>query len=108
MLITEFLEARIAEDEATCKGMLTLVPTPDDSLENGWDFAYAERVLAECAAKRAVIGLAQKATEDEKAFDDYEWQGTVDRSEPWTGDAILYALASVYADHPDYLPEWKP
>lgn len=91
--ITEFLEARIAEDEARANyyGALALGTT---------------RVLAECAAKRAIIKQAQNATDAEKEFDDYEWQDTVSRSEPYAGDAILYALAAVYADHQDYQQEW--
>jgi hypothetical protein len=64
-------------------------------------------VLAECAAKRAIIDLAKKASEFEKWYDDYEWQGTVESSEPLTGDAILYALAVIYKDHPDYRQEWE-
>ena len=65
-----------------------------------------DRLLAECAAKRAILALAQKASDDEKAYDDHEWQGTVASAEPLTGDAILYALTAVYKDHPDYQEEW--
>jgi hypothetical protein len=124
MTITEFLLARIAEDEAhaqSARDWVTNGPDPrfiwfgSPGEIVGARFGAAEphvaamspaRVLAECAAKRAIIEQAQNATEAEKEFDDYEWQGTVSRSEPWTGDAILYALAAVYASHPDYLPEW--
>ena len=47
MNITDFLLARIAEDEAECQDMLKRMSDAKD-----WDHAYAERVLAECAAKR--------------------------------------------------------
>jgi hypothetical protein len=71
------------------------------------DLASPDRALAECAAKRAIIELAQKATEVEKEFDDYEWRGAgPEQVDPWTGDAILFALAAVYKDHPDYQQEW--
>jgi len=43
------------------------------------------RVLAECEAKRRIVGLI---------------------SSP--GPQALRLLALPYADHPDYLPEWKP
>ena len=134
--ITEFLEARIAEDERVARdatqGRWEVVPTRGDQpkvQEVGRDAWLAitssdpgvprdanaqhiarhdpARVLAECAAKRAILEHANKATEVEKEFDDYEWQGTVERSEPWIGDAILLALAAVYKDHPDYREEWS-
>ena len=162
MSITEFLEARIAEDEARARDAIdperpgtrwqwvtnktdTIVahgdlaeaqeyqpislrtveefPTSAGNLPN-FPIAHAEevdpgagehiarhdpaRVLAECAAKRAIVDLAKKASEFEKWYDDYEWQGTVEGSEPLTGDAILYALAAVYKDHADYDPAWSP
>jgi hypothetical protein len=129
MTITEFLLARIAEDEAEAQECLlpkNLVPYSDDRIPavkpEEWGSLVdnylggpmgkhcarhdPSRVLAECKAKRAIIEQAQNATEAEKEYDDYEWQGTVSRSEPWTGDAILYALAAVFADHEDYDPEW--
>jgi len=67
MNITEFLEARIAEDElrANYYGPLAM---------------GTARVLAECAAKRAIIIYSPPKT-------------------------IQY-LAAVYADHPDYRQEW--
>ncbi|WNT44932.1 hypothetical protein SEA_ABBYDAISY_37 [Arthrobacter phage AbbyDaisy] len=101
--IVEFLEARIAEDEASNRGTAEM----DDDDRGGWAILYAQRVLAECAAKRAVIEHAQKASEAEEEFDDYMWRGAgPKREEPWSGDAILFALASVYNDHPGYRQEW--
>ena len=97
--LVEFLEARIDDDEYDANRELLLGTTTVLTRMNS-------RILAECAAKRAVIVLAQKAAEAEREFDDYEWQGTVKRREPLAGDAILYALAAVYKDHPDYQEEW--
>jgi hypothetical protein len=106
MTITEFLEARIAEDEAVARsatpgpwfrdsGWSISAPAPD-----GWDGPYVvvetprarndsefiarhspRRVLAECAAKMAII-------------------------ESVTSWSMLMHFASVYADHPDYRQEW--
>ena len=101
--LSDFLDARIAEDEAEAKPMAEL----DDDDRGGWSIVYAERVLAECAAKRAIIKQAQKASEVEEEFDEYMWAGAgPEQVDPSTGDAILFALASVYKDHPDYCPEW--
>jgi hypothetical protein len=108
MNITEFLEARIAEDEAEAgSGWSTLGDTRWERDNYGRTMLTPSAVLAECAAKRAIIDLAKKASEFEKWYDDHEWQGTVESSEPLTGDAILYALAVIYKDHPDYRQEWE-
>ena len=56
------------------------------------------RVLAECAAKRAIIALFNPDDKTET------WDG-----EAWRASGIedaLLALAAVYADHPDYRQEW--
>uniref|UniRef100_UPI003F494537 DUF6221 family protein n=1 Tax=Arthrobacter silvisoli TaxID=2291022 RepID=UPI003F494537 len=89
MNITEFLEARIGEDEAAAK-------------RGGWHngggtFAndnygclliQPARVLAECAAKRAII-------------EDFGWLEL-----SGVPNSPLRAIAAVYADHPDYQQEW--
>jgi hypothetical protein len=112
MTITEFLEARIAEDEAALKAVPVAAQQSDDFDFGGTDdylrftMGYG-RAVAECAAKRAIIVRAQEATEVEQEFDDRVWAGAgPERAEPWAGDAILFALAAVYKDHPDYQQEW--
>lgn len=84
--LTEFLLARIAEDEEFARGHLTI----------DLDF-WPHRMLAECAAKRRIVE-ACSALED-KVLDNNLW--FIDQH-----DAILCALAAVYADHPDYDPTW--
>jgi hypothetical protein len=52
MNITEFLEARIREDELRARSLLA-------NTQEGYDInEYAERMLAECAAKRAIIACS--------------------------------------------------
>ncbi|MCQ1951610.1 DUF6221 family protein [Arthrobacter sp. zg-Y859] len=88
--ITEFLVARIAEDEATAQafgqatGSLLL---EEDASGDLMLTIGADRVLAECAAKRAIV----------------EHWGPYETLE---GPDLLRALAAVYADHPDYQPDW--
>jgi len=120
MNTTEFLEARIVEDEREARkavGERARVH-PDEGDDAGlqcWPdspvpavLVGPERVLAECAAKRAIIELAQKASEAEQEFDDYVWAGAgPEQVDPSNGDAILFALAAVYKDHPDYDPAWQ-
>jgi hypothetical protein len=95
MNIVEFLEARIAEDEADAINRVVLPSTDRRSLTD-YD---AERAHAECAAKRAII-------EDRKRIDRStnpdEWSmGYSDANY-----SALHALVAVYKDHPDYQQEW--
>jgi hypothetical protein len=65
------------------------------------------RVLAECAAKRAIVDLAYQA----EALDDQVWSEfglSTDRgyNDPRCGERILRALALPYADHDGYDPSW--
>jgi hypothetical protein len=95
MTLTEFLLARIEEDEARARPMWELKvrqriigapivplswPTPD-------------RVLAECEAKRRIVDMFP-----------FEADG-----DGWNeaGAQVLPILALPYADHPDYRDEWR-
>jgi len=80
MKTTEFLEARIAEDEAQIRE---------------WDRSSpfsAERLLAECAAKRKILELHGAYTGDYDESGNYL--------------LIVEVMAEVYKDHPDYRQEW--
>lgn len=85
MNITEFLEARITEDEQNAGNYVELFPDGDMA-------PLFRRVLAECAAKRAIIARR------EDALDTYAGTLVIE-------DAIR-ALAAIYKDHPDYREEW--
>lgn len=129
MNITEFLEARIAEDEKVASRSLRsprLAAADYKQVNTGELLTRPDRVLAECAAKRAIIA-------------DHGWDYT-DPYEGWKDDAYreihgdsrdertctrcggtnlvaghgergykvawpcptIKALASTYKDHPDY------
>lgn len=142
MDILGFLEARIAEDEAVAtraaggtSGRWSM-PWEDEARvegdnmivydEGGHNLDQAEhiathdpaRVLAECAAKRAIIAedfrLAEIEDYDrgcECSADDIRAGkcATLARVEEEDGrpsSTILRALASAYSDHPDYQQEW--
>jgi len=135
--LTEFLLARIAEDEAVARDAggdewreadVEYGREAYSGLQvyrrNGRPIAEAylldatlgrhiarhdpARVLAECAAKRAIV--AEHVAYFEVCAVCYDQ----DASSP--GDFVmkaypcdtLRALASVYADHPDYRSEWAP
>jgi hypothetical protein len=79
--LTEFLLARIAEDEEWARS----VAPP------GWEVA---RTRAECDSKRRLVEFFDAMT-----------------SSPYhreIGRITLRTLSLPYADHPDYRPEWKP
>jgi hypothetical protein len=93
LTITEFLEARIAEDEARASsGWARLGDTRWETTNEGQDFLTPSAVLAECAAKLTLVEM--HTTCDDVSY----------------GDAStcpeIRTLATVYADHPDYRQEW--
>lgn len=114
--ITEFLLARITEDEAVAKAAQgfahldggqsgaghwkvdwTGMRFPEKAVADYAAHHDPARILAECAAKRAIIEHCR--TLEAKVFNDDLWN--VDEH-----DDILQSLASVYSDHPDYQQEW--
>lgn len=136
MTLTEFLLARIAEDEALAEdtlgayarhssswgtpstGVVDLGDPDVDGLIPFGDGPVAEhvahwdpaRVLAECEAKRAIIALHDEwpvliESEPEVLTTRREYVRRFG-AEPMT-TPMLRAMASVYADHPDYDPTWQ-
>lgn len=66
-------------------------------------------VLADITAKRAIIELAQEATEIDRSLDLDRRVGWRDESaEPCIGDLILRQLALPFADRPGYDEAWRP
>ncbi|MFF2621228.1 DUF6221 family protein [Oerskovia jenensis] len=110
MRLTEFLLARIAEDEAAAReedadyAATTLLPTYDSEHQARWN---TERVLAECEAKRRIVELHF----ENDPGPDAECGACGDiggyYSQVWPCPTIK-ALAAVYADHPDYDEAWRP
>jgi hypothetical protein len=98
LTISEFLMARIAEDEGT-----RAVPGGGRwAVVTDQEVAEAERWKAECEAKRRIVDMFRNTVTDEHGL-------------PWGeggfGEAYCEALqhlATVYADHPDYRQEWRP
>jgi len=106
--ITEFLEARIAEDEAQAYNVLVFRMIPGTGMPGNQ--AIPDRVLAECAAKRAILAEHEMAIRSDgirrqegcvmcNYNRDYGWEETGPCK-------TLRALAAVYASHPDYRQEW--
>jgi hypothetical protein len=122
LTITEFLLARIAEDESValrlCPGrkarnghwrvdsfMLASVLAMDPLAARHIARHDPARVLAECEAKRRIV-------EEHPDYGGYGEscarcaESSIDLA-PWPCPT-LRALASVWSDHPDYREEWRP
>lgn len=98
--MTEFLLARIAEDEASAED--EVVRMEKDPMIPGASYALTildvitpARVLAECAAKRKIVGSFPTAAQNGDGWDE-------------AGYSVLCIMAAVYGDHPDYREEWTP
>lgn len=91
--LTDFLLARIAEDEGRCRDLIRREP-PMEGARPG--VCHPVRMLAECEAKLRILGMLWYPGE--------------------TGEPIVreYArltlelMARPYAGHPDYRDEWRP
>ena len=97
MNITEFLEARIAEDEAAARVDFDEMARSSVSIQFDCETQARfdpARVLAECEAKRAVIGWWTEGLIGYVRVDD-------ELTNP------LLPIATVYKDHPDYQQEWE-
>lgn len=105
--LTDFLLARIAEDEAVAREARGAgEPRPfamqvDNDSRVSVILVHSARVLAECEAKRRIVEQF-KAAEDLEGNLDYDTRGAFETAEL----AVSY-LAQVYADHPDYVPAWR-
>ena len=121
MTLTEFLLARIAEDEAIWGGVPERTPTTDLALAAGnWPdgesaiLLTTNRHAAECAAKRRIVEYAIDVADHEGAVISLEFGSADLHAQPIamavkeTMDDVLELLALPYADYEDYLPEWKP
>lgn len=127
MTIIEFLEARISQDEDHARKLAETDRRPVLSLAN--TINHPQRLLAECAAKRAIIAqhqswpvLAEKPTEFSTSDDglngisyrasqqmiwltEHEYVNKFGEEPPTA--PMIRTLAAIYADHPDYKTEWE-
>jgi hypothetical protein len=99
MTLTDFLLARIAEDESHwhAKGEYARCCQECAALSDWEAGPTVDRMLAECVAKRAIVAL----------HDSEHHCTTFSAPEDNDPCETLTALAAVYADHPDYRDEWR-
>lgn len=131
MTLTEFLLARIAEDEAVASAALAAYDSPGGISAQWWTKAElagreldAEdighivrhdpaRVLAECEAKRRIVELHEPFVPYSGPSKCVACADNLDADHDgapmvaWPCPTVR-ALASVYAEHPDYDEAWRP
>ena len=96
LTLTEFLLARIAEDEqAAERGGTHPDPATFARDNHGYLWVQPARVLAECEAKRRIVELVGGGSSIHRPGDCQDCD-------------VMRLLALPYADHPDYREEWKP
>ena len=136
MTLTEFLLARIAEDEECARDGLTeptydmattaadevLVMADHEGLNGAGNSHFRQwmpaRVLAECEAKRRIVELHN--LEPRTLYHDLEddeqttgcaycmgWGDSRSSDDNEPACPTLRFVALPYADHPDYQPEWS-
>lgn len=117
MTLTEFLLARITEDEAVAAGWPERGQWGSHPEGGMWMDTTGRpihgprvRVLAECEAKRRIIDefstvwQERRPTARRGIYEYVQRYGV--RSDPLSEDVLRF-MALPYADHPDYLQEWK-
>lgn len=116
MELTDFLLARIAEDEALASavGPEPTVRTSDAAVTAFLEVWHPDRVLAECEAKRRIVDWHRLV--DGLDDDDNPVRGCPNCIASGAVAPYLIAgpcltirlLALPYADHKDYREEWRP
>lgn len=98
MTLSDFLLARIAEDEAALQADLV-----------GREFPNPRRFAAECEAKRRIVevhGIRRDVDEMDYCDSCADWYGGSAAPFAWPCPT-LRDVAHPYADHPDFRPEWR-
>lgn len=118
MILTEFLLARITEDEWTAQQVVdplavdkmdlhTVSLGEDPSRRGVW--VHPARVLAECEAKRRIVELYEGLLFEMWADRTTTHAGVVKASQIRVGisERVLEFMATPYAGHPDFNEDWR-
>jgi len=109
MTLTEFLEARIAEDEAVAELASSHNGGATFAKDNyGCLLVQPARVLAECAAKRRIVEVQARLDAAHVAVGPRRRLRSGHRVAEDALQFVLRCLALPYAEHPDYDEAWRP
>lgn len=122
MTLVDFLRARLDEDEAVAKAAVReeyrhWEGSGPDRYDEGRVYANGEVIVwdegtpsGECALHIARHDPARVLADVQAKREIISWVTLYVRNLPpgVRADGIIRRLAVVYADHPDYQPEWTP
>jgi hypothetical protein len=99
--LEEFLLARIAEDEAAARDSGPLSPGAvfDHDVSGWWK---ADRVLAECGAKRWIVEHGRGYLDAAKSEPPRSHMNVISHAYV----DVMIVIAQPYRDHPDFDPAW--
>lgn len=101
--LTDFLLARITEDQAEASNFLRF----QVGHRGPGNYSIRDRVIAECEAKRRITeSYPQQRRYVEIADTRSENPRVVEAG--WDTPTVLHLLALPYASHPEYRDEWRP
>ena len=106
MNLVEFLEARIAEQEAGLQGRNSIGDHNVDTAasdDTAVPSSLTDALLAECKQKRRILADWEVVAEAEGITDPADADGAVALARR----SMLIILAAGYKDHPDYQAEWS-
>jgi hypothetical protein len=89
--LIRFLLARLSDDERELRAR---------AKAGGTAFPTVERAVADCAAKREIIGIVQRMM----ILRDLPMERPVRDG----ASEVLKRMAAVYHDHTEYRPDWRP
>jgi hypothetical protein len=113
MTITDFISARLDEDEAAATRVVLL----DEEGDLTGRYMLTLRVLAEVEAKRRIVEMHAPVRLGDiqgGGWGSTETLACEYDTDPDAGGYVAYPcetlmlLAAIYADHPDYDKEWRP
>lgn len=117
MNVSEFLLARIAEDEAVARSAIgkrvdVSATWSDFEVSRHIDRWSSARVLADCEAKRRIVAWCSERNHVAIRFpgsDPTDPANYIDGDYAHRSDSpVLRLLALPYVDHPGYRQEWRP
>ena len=114
MKLTEFLLARITEERERANAAKRAMQGEwftgaADDVERFVHALTPDRVLAECKAKRQIVAewSAADSVADAEHDAGFTWESAEFSARAEGLKGALRALAAIYADHPDFDPEWR-
>jgi hypothetical protein len=103
--LAEFLLARIEDDQRRAREVQGATPWNVTDSDPSHRQYWMLRVLADCEAKRRIVEAWQRVDADDRVLNEYAQNAREGRQTAFY--SVLKLLALPFADHPDFLQEWR-